>query len=328
MIETLSSKQLAQLPWFRKKWLDAGLSTKPVNKSVVKKNLQALYAVAGKPAPKFVIHLESPLHIAIAIAQLRSGDSKVSDQVSAQVSDILYYWYDFGQFDSYWLSWYDFMGELGVDVSKLKPTFDLAHSAGWTILFWDWAFVSERPSCIARDEQNRLHCENGPAVGYNGFNVYAIHGVRVPEKVITAPKTLTVSEIDSERNAEVRRIMIERFGQDHYLLESKAEEIHRDKHGVLYRKEISGDEALVMVKLLNTTPETDGSISKDEAILQFSPHTPVCHAGKMIELTNAPAKLRFKTYFQRVPPTIERAKQAVAWANHQTEETYNPLFES
>ena len=187
------------------------------------------------------------------------------------------------------------MGKCGVDVSRLQPAFDAAKNCGWSILFWDWAFVSAKPSCIHRDEQGRLHCETGAAVHYEGFDVFAIHGVRVPEKVIVAPQSLTPKEIDAEQNAEVRRVMIERYGQDHYLMESKAEEIHRDEFGVLYRKEIAGDEALVMVKVVNSTPEPDG---------------------------------HFKDYFLRVPPNITSARQAVAWTFGKDAADYQPVAQS
>ena len=51
-------------------------------------------------------------------------------------------------------------------------------------------------------------------------------------------------------HAEVRRVMIERFGAERYLLESDAGPVHRDDYGVLYRREIDDDEPIVMVRLL------------------------------------------------------------------------------
>lgn len=289
------------MPVVREEWMKIGLSTAPVDRKKLRGLFDRLYAVAKKPGPKFIIQLDNPLHVAIAIAQLRLGDdqvhTQVSDQVNAQVRDLLSgwsFWYDFGQFDV-WLSWYDFIGRCGVDVSRMEPTFEVAKNCGWSVLFWDWVFVSARPHGIHRDDQGRLHCESGAAVHYDGFDVFAIHGVRVPEKVIIAPQSLTPAEIDSERNAEVRRVMIERYGQSHYLMESKAEEIHRDDFGVLYRKQIPGDEDLVMVKVVNSTPEPDG---------------------------------RFKDYFLRVPPNITRARQAVAWTFGKEENDYEPVAQT
>jgi hypothetical protein len=51
----------------------------------------------------------------------------------------------------------------------------------------------------------------------------------------------------------------ERYGQSRYLLDSGARRLAEDEFGALYRTEIPGDEPLVMVKVLNSTPEADGS---------------------------------------------------------------------
>jgi hypothetical protein len=74
--------------------------------------------------------------------------------------------------------------------------------------------------------------------------------------------------------------MIERYGMARYLADSGATLIHQDELGELYRADLPGDEPLVMVKVLNSTPEPDQSR---------------------------------KAYFLRVPPTLTRARDAVAW---------------
>jgi hypothetical protein len=129
----------------------------------------------------------------------------------------------------------------------------------------------------------------------DGFSVFAVHGVRVPENIILQPESITVQQIETERNAEMRRVMIERYGQARYLLDSGAVEIHSDDFGTLYRKEMPNDEALVMVKVVNSTPEPDGS---------------------------------FKDYFLRVPPTMTRAHEAVAWTFGKDEATYQPALQT
>ena len=201
---------------------------------------------------------------------------------------------NFGQFDDF-LPWFDLLGGLGVDISKLTPRIELGKSCGLAILFWDWAFISAKPEFTV-DGRGLLHCETGPAVRYpDGFSVFFLHGVHVSEKVVMAPETITVSEIESEINVEVRRFMIERYGAERYLMDSGAEEIHRDDFGILYRKDFLEDQSLVMVKVANSTPEPDG---------------------------------RFKDYFLRVPPEMERARQAVAWTFGKAENDYSPVLET
>jgi len=201
---------------------------------------------------------------------------------------------DFGQFDEY-LPWYDLLGRLGVDISKLIPRIDLGKACGLGILFWDWAFISAKPE-FKVDGRGLLHCETGPSVRYpDGFSVFHLHGVHVPEKLVMSPETITISEIESESNVELRRLMIERYGQERYLMNSGAEEIHRDDFGILYRKDFPEDQSLVMVKVVNSTPEPDGS---------------------------------FKDYFLRVPPEMERARQAVAWTFGKKEQEYAPVWQT
>jgi hypothetical protein len=174
-----------------------------------------------------------------------------------------------------------------------------AFCAGCWYLFWteDTLYWVAKPAVHKDPTPNtrRLHNETGPALENAVEDLYFWNGVLVPEHVVMRPQEITVSEIESEENAEVRRVMIERYGQDHYLMDSKAQEIHRDDFGVLYRKEIPGDEPLVMVKVANSTPEPDGS---------------------------------FKDYFLRVPPNIERARQAVAWTFGKEENEYAPCVET
>jgi hypothetical protein len=188
------------------------------------------------------------------------------------------------------------MRELGVDTSLLDGHYEFTQCAGFSLLFWEWALVSDRPTLIHRDDRGRLHCESGPAIAYpDGFSVYAVHGVRVPADVIENPSSVTVERIERETNAEVRRVMIERYGQARYLVDAGAQAVHEDDYGVLYRKEILGDEALVMVKVVNSTAEPDGS---------------------------------YKDYFLRVPPTIQRAREAVAWTFGKAEADYAPAIQT
>ena len=195
------------------------------------------------------------------------------------------------------MSYFSFFSEVGgIDLSERGNDTQLANqSATWWFSFRTFVVVCDRPVHVKRDERNRLHCEDGPAIVWpDGFGVWSIHGVRVKRDVIEG--TLTVAMIEAESNAEVRRIMVDRFGRARYLLESGAENINSDvdkagKPRTLYRKKRPGDDDLVMVAVVNSTPEPDGT---------------------------------FKNYFLQVPPTMKTAAEAVAWTAYETEATYQP----
>lgn len=154
----------------------------------------------------------------------------------------------------------------------------------------------------------------------DGWAIYAIHGVAVPREFVEQPSSLTVERIDKEQNIEVRRVMIERYGLDRYMKDSHTELLHRDATGLLYRKELANDEAIVMVRVLNSTPEPDGTLSRDEALVAF---------GEAAQAAlHAPVDARFKEYMIRVPPSMTKAHEAVAWTFGLTAEDYHPALET
>ncbi|MGH2793855.1 MAG: DUF6745 domain-containing protein, partial [Actinomycetota bacterium] len=158
----------------------------------------------------------------------------------------------------------------------------------------DFVMVSERPTHIHRDDRGRLHAENGTAIGWpDGWGLYSWHGVQVPARVIDQPQTLTVREIAAESNVEVRRVMIERFGPSKFV--QHGTQIASDDFGKLWRLDLPNDEPLVMVEVVNSTPEPDGS---------------------------------FKDYFLRVPPNMETPRQAVAWTFDVRKDRYEPAVQT
>ncbi|HEY9684583.1 MAG TPA: hypothetical protein V6C86_23580 [Oculatellaceae cyanobacterium] len=153
--------------------------------------------------------------------------------------------------------------------------------------------VCDSPMEAHLDNNDMLHNENGPALRFrDGSEVFAIHGVVLPHNVIRDAATISVEQIDKEPNAEVRRILIQRYGEIRYLQDSDATEIDSDEYGTLYKKPLLGDEPMVIVKVKNSTPEPDGT---------------------------------FKHYYLRVPPYVTTARAAVAWTFDMKPEEYKPF---
>jgi hypothetical protein len=203
----------------------------------------------------------------------------------------------YGQHDAGWLSYYYFIKTLGIGGTEpLEGLFKMAQSGFWWWPFENVCVLSDRPLTLARDNRNRLHHETDMCMRFgDGWGLYAWRGVLVPPYVVLLPEPLTFDLIESERNAEVRRVLIERYGLDNYLREGKVLRLHEDQCGILYRMNLPGDEPILVVRVQNSTPEPDGTI---------------------------------KEYFLRVPPTMQRARQAVAWTFGLSEEEYHPLTET
>ena len=76
--------------------------------------------------------------------------------------------------------------------------------------------------------------------------------------VVETPEAITPKDIDEESNAEVRRIMIERYGPARYLKDDGAVKVSEDRFGTLWRKGVDGDEPIVMVEVIDSTPMPNG----------------------------------------------------------------------
>jgi len=163
---------------------------------------------------------------------------------------------------SQWLgasAWADFFNDAGI-TSIDRNYLELVESCGYIWTLDGVCFACDRPSRLKLDDRGRLHSETGQSIKYpSGWGLWHWHGVSVPQFIIEQPERITVRSIQKEVNVEVRRVMIERYGQARYLVDSGARLIHADDMGELYSTDIPGDEPLVMVKVMNSTPEPDGS---------------------------------------------------------------------
>jgi hypothetical protein len=104
-----------------------------------------------------------------------------------------------------------------------------------------------------------------------------------------------VAEILGERNAELRRVLLERFGFERFMEEAGAAVMDRDRDAggerQLLRLKLEGDEDLVCVSV--SCPSTG------------------------------------RRYLLRVPPAMRTCRQAVAWtAGFDNPELYRPLVET
>lgn len=182
------------------------------------------------------------------------------------------------------------------EAEPFRPVAAFAASVPWLTLGAGEIYVCERPVLSRRDEQERLHSDEGPAFGFaDGLAVYAWHGLAVPAAVIEEP--VTVARIEQEENVELRRVLLERYGLDRYLRERGEKPAAEDEYGRLWRLELDAGsqggrvEPLVVVEVENATLEPDGSRRR---------------------------------YTLRVPPQMRSAREAVAWTFGLDEHAYGP----
>ncbi|WP_406291236.1 DUF6745 domain-containing protein [Embleya sp. NBC_00896] len=207
-----------------------------------------------------------------------------------------------GQHDAAWLAVFDGLRERFPEFAfpVLAELGEVARQVGWWWPYERVVLVSERPTAMHRDDHSRLHNGDGPALTYaDGFALHAWRGMPVPADFVgglgPGGSRLTVRGINNEENAELRRVMLEIYGYDRYLRDVGAQPLDRDETGVLWEIELDDDEPIVMVEVLNSTPEPDGTT---------------------------------RTYWLRVPPDTETAREGVAWTFGVSAADYRPLRET
>ena len=120
-------------------------------------------------------------------------------------------------------------------------------------------------------------------------------GIPVSRRIVFEPETLTPEEILNERNAEMRRVMVERFGYERLFEATNATELDADR-------DAGGPRRLMRIALSN-----------DEDIVCVSVNCP--STGRQFTL--------------RVPPHIKTCHEAVAWtAGFDDPKLYKPAVET
>jgi len=172
----------------------------------------------------------------------------------------------YGSQDADWLSWFAFWSkEAGLKCGRQLYGLRAVNGAcGWWWPFENVCVVTDRPAEIYLDVEGRLHNATGPAIRYrDGFGVYAWKGRRVEREVLLG--AVTVERIEEERNAEIRRILVERYGASAYVRDAGAVEVASDEYGTLYRKDQEGDEPIFVVKVICPTTGHEYFLGVDPA---------------------------------------------------------------
>jgi hypothetical protein len=200
----------------------------------------------------------------------------------------------YGQHDANWVGFYMFFREVCGLVKETDPLVGITmvtKSAGWYLPHQNTCWISERHNVLHRNQDGALHCETGPALSYpDGFSIYAWNGVRVPQRLIMEPETYTKDEVFKADNTELRRTILDRIGWEKaFEWLGKPTHTHTDDTGTLYTFK-DGDTPFNLIQL------KDSSTARQ--------------------------------YILRVPPTVKRAREAVAWTFSMPEELWSPAKET
>lgn len=254
IITKLTPAQEKRLPEWRREWFAIGSSTEPADRPRAEAAINQLYAHVGFKQPTYY-WMNSPIE---AAKFLKQNGKKTWETP---------FW---GQTEVPWVNFYKFAEDVlkikfNPDDSKwLNVWAEITKSMGWWWPFENVVVACERPEIIKWEPDRdppRLHCVDGPSVRFrDGWELYHIRNVKVEKRIVMDPTNLAIEEITGQQNAEVRRIMIQRYGEDRFLTKVKAKLIDDDeKEGMLYSFKLKNGEEQMLLRVVNSSPEPDGT---------------------------------------------------------------------
>lgn len=128
--------------------------------------------------------------------------------------------YNLWQGGNQWSAWASYLtffrhiAKLEIDYSKFDHWEQLALHSGPRIMHEEFCMISDRPTKLLVDSENRPHCDTGPFCEWSdGTKLYSIHGMRVPAELVETPADkLDAREWLKEENTDWRRIAFQKIG--------------------------------------------------------------------------------------------------------------------
>ena len=149
-------------------------------------------------------------------------------------------------------------------MQALKLWYNVTQVSGWFWPFSEYVLVSDHPREIhfetdaPENTAPRLHRVGGPSIRFaDDFCIYSMRGVRLTKKV--AMGEFDAKDIVKEKNQEVKRCMLDIYTAEKFIQETKAKLVNKDEFGELYTADVGETKPLCMVKVINKSPEPDGT---------------------------------------------------------------------
>lgn len=256
MVKKLTDEQESKFSEYANRWIQNGINREMPNEEETRSIIDRVYKKLGVDTPKVEI-VASPFEAA-----------KLAKRMGA--SDTSFAWM---HHDSDSAAFFEFFKNEVPEVEGIEEgtkLFSDMCKLGWTLFYDEICIVSKKPTAhfespsedICAGDVKVCHNLNGPAIDFGSgdpSNVYMVGGVPVEAYVVETPEKITISDIEGEENAEIRRVKIDQYGQSRYLQDTGAEVVNTDDFGTLYKKSLGDDEPLMMVKVVNSTAEPDGT---------------------------------------------------------------------
>jgi len=241
MIEKLTDAQEAMKPEYIKRYIEIGTNTDRLDYDKTLDIVNAVQVELLNQEKTPVVIFDNPIEAWIACNYAANGfrpndlKSCVADFFTGKKPDFKIENFVFpslcGCFDASIFGFYDFFkNEVGVSFGDKTEKYDIwRRTCELGLIFnvhnvsdHDVCIVTEKPSLVKLNEQNRIHCDGGTAVEYAGeyepIKIYALNGTVVPDWLaIEHSQAIDLEKYSTITNADAKMEFVRKVGQERLL---------------------------------------------------------------------------------------------------------------
>lgn len=218
-IDHITPEQEAMIPEWVEKWRKVDLCTDPADFERAENAVRELYKAIDHECPP-ILRVQSPK------AAVKTGVDYVFAKKGEKATKKDYM---SGIYNSYggsplaaWNAYITFFRDVLNWENETLETFkwgeELCLSCAWVWWHEDVCVISDRPEVIKMNDENQLHCENGPALKYrDGWSIYSWNGTVIPKNWIEDKENLDPTTALTWENVEQRRVAAEIIGWHNVL---------------------------------------------------------------------------------------------------------------
>lgn len=231
-IDSITPEQEAMIPEWVEKWRKVDMCTDPAEFDRAEAAAAELYKAIDHPVPP-MIRVQSPK------AAVKQGVDFVFEKKGETPTKQDYM---NGIYNSYggaplaaWNAYITFFRDVLDWENETLETFkygeELCLTCAWVWWHEDVCVISDRPELIKMNDQNQLHCEDGPALKYrDGWSIYSWNGTTIPANWIEDKDNLDPTIALNWENIEQRRCAAEIIGWHNVLDQLNCEVIDTDEN--------------------------------------------------------------------------------------------------
>ncbi len=218
-IDSITPEQEAQIPGWVEKWRKVDMSTEPALFDRAEAAAAALYKAIDHAVPP-MLRASSPREAVIKgvdfVFEKKGQKATKKDYMNGIYNS--YGGSPLAAWNAYITFFRDVLDWENETLETFKYGEELCLTCGWVWWHEEVCVITDRPETIRMNDENQLHCEDGPALKYrDGWSIYSWNGTTIPANWIEDKENLDPTTALTWENVEQRRCAAEIIGWDKVL---------------------------------------------------------------------------------------------------------------